>query len=98
MFRFSKPQASNNLLVRSIKNNLSFSRFGFIISNKIDKRATRRNGLKRRLRSLASGVLDQVKPGYDIVVMVKTSYNYPFDFEVIKRDLIDGLKKSGVLW
>lgn len=97
VFRFSKPQVSNNLLVRSAKNGFNFSRFGFVISNKIDKRATRRNALKRRLRSLASLTLNQVNPGYDIIIMVRQSYSYPFDFEAIKKDFIDALKKSGVV-
>ncbi len=45
------------------------SRFGFVISNKIDKRATTRNRIKRLLRETIRKRLEEIKPGYDVTIV-----------------------------
>lgn len=57
--------------VRIAKNNLSYSRFGFIVSKKIDKRASARNSIKRRFRSCIEIVLDRIKKEYDMLFLLK---------------------------
>ena len=47
------------------------SRFGFVISKKIDKRATVRNGIKRLLRRAARERLEKIPEGFDIVLVVR---------------------------
>ena len=37
-------------VLRLAKNEKSFNRFGFVVSKKIDKRATARNRIKRQIR------------------------------------------------
>jgi len=70
------------------------SRFGFIVSNKIDKRATVRNSLRRRLRALAAQYLSAIGSGYNIVVIVHKNYPLPHDFSLIKKDFDDLLWKT----
>ena len=100
-FRFSRPTVSGRLNLRVSENRVKQAklvcRFGFIVSNKIDKRASRRNGLKRRLRAIAATLLGVLKPGYDIIVMVRENYTYPYNFAEIEHDLREGLKKVGLL-
>lgn len=97
VFRFSKPVNSGRLSLRASKSKNQATRFGFVISNKIDKRATRRNGLKRRLRAAASLLLSEVKPGYDVVVIMRESYNFPFDYQEIAKDFVEGVRKLDLI-
>jgi len=58
------------LLCKIIKNNLKISRFGFIVSQKISKKATVRNKLKRKLSELVRVKLEKIKNGIDIIFIV----------------------------
>lgn len=56
---------------RVAKNDLVYNRYGFIVSKKIDKRATLRNALKRRMRSCVENIFDKIKTGFDMVIILK---------------------------
>ncbi len=73
------------------------SRFGFVVSNKIDGRAARRNGLKRRLRAIVGENLEKIKPGFDVVILVKRQPKYPYIYEEIKEEVLEGLKKAELI-
>ena len=47
------------------------SRFGFVISKKIDKRAVVRNRIKRLLREAVRNKLEKIPGGFDIVFVVR---------------------------
>jgi len=47
------------------------SRFGFIVSNKISKRANIRNKIKRILREAVKANLPELKSGFDVIFLVK---------------------------
>ncbi|HEY9877563.1 MAG TPA: ribonuclease P protein component [Leptolyngbyaceae cyanobacterium] len=47
------------------------SQFGISISQKVSKRAVIRNRIKRQIRSAIRALLPQVKPGLQIVVVVR---------------------------
>ncbi len=53
------------LLFKIIKNNLKISRFGFIISQRVSKKATVRNKLKRKMSELVKIKLEKIKRGID---------------------------------
>ena len=72
-------------------------RFGFVISNKIDKRATRRNALKRRIRAVIEENLSQIPEGIDLVVQIKKPFDYPYDYVYIRQEMLSGLRKTGVI-
>lgn len=54
------------------KNDQSLNRFAFIVSKKIDKRATLRNLLKRKLRSCIEEIFDNMEKGYDFIFYPKS--------------------------
>ena len=63
--------ASPFFVLKIAKNEESFSRFGFIVSKKIDKRATVRNTVKRKIRICIEANLYKIKPGHDMLFILK---------------------------
>lgn len=78
------------------ENKLSVSRFNFIVSNKISKRAVKRNKIKRFLRESVKTILPQVKFGFDIVFLVKKRI-IGQDFQAVQSAVEDSFKKKGLL-
>ena len=67
---FNTPLFSVSLAKSKIPGNI---RFGFVLSNKISKRAVDRNRAKRILREVAMEKLKRFPPGFDIVFFSKRS-------------------------
>ncbi|MBI2446332.1 MAG: ribonuclease P protein component [Parcubacteria group bacterium] len=79
VFKNGKTSENHFFRIKFLKNRKNFSRFGFIISAKLLKKATARNTLKRRLRMICRYLLKDLKYGFDIVIWPKknsTSLNY----------------------
>lgn len=53
IFKEGKGVKEDFLILKAIKNNLRIYRFGFIISQKVSKKASIRNKIRRRLREVA---------------------------------------------
>ena len=95
---FKKSAVSGKLSLRlKVGNPSETIKLGFVVSNKISKKAIYRNSLKRRLRSIASESIAEIKSGSSIAVFVKEPYKTPLDFNEIKSDLIRGFVKLGLL-
>lgn len=47
------------------------SRFGFIASKKLDKRAVKRNRARRLMREVIRDYLENIKQGYDIILIAR---------------------------
>lgn len=58
-------------IVKYDTNNNSQSRFGFIVSKTIDKRATVRNKVKRNFRGAIEVILSTITPGKDFLFIVR---------------------------
>ena len=56
-----------------LRNNLKFSRFTIIISNKVSKKAVERNKLKRQIREIIRLNIDKLVFGYDICLLSRKS-------------------------
>ena len=69
VFKGGKGFKEDFLLFKAIKNNLKTSRFGFIINQKVSKKAITRNKLRRRMNELIRTKTDQIKPGIDGVLI-----------------------------
>jgi ribonuclease P protein component len=54
---------------------VSPTRIGITVSQKVSKRAVRRNRIKRRLRAACRQLLPQLAPGWDVVITVRASSN-----------------------
>jgi len=80
------------LLFKVIKNQLSESRFGFIVSKKVSNKATIRNKVKRRLRSVVAGSLPECKKGVDVIITALSGIEKK-EFSEIKEVVVKSLKK-----
>ena len=79
-------------LIRYLKRGRPESRFGFVVSTKVSKKAVERNTLKRRLREIARGATPFLSTGYDYVfIMKKTANKTPF--AVLKENAAQALQK-----
>jgi len=65
IFKRGKSAKEDFLSFKWIPNGLKISRFGFIVSQKISKKATVRNKIKRRLREILKLNLPRLKKGID---------------------------------
>ncbi len=70
IFKKGKGFRENFLFLKILKNKLKVSRFGFVVSNKISKKATVRNKIKRRLREITKKRLLKIGKGFDAVLVV----------------------------
>lgn len=59
--------------LKTVKSNRVHNRYGFVISKKIDKRAVARNRIKRVFRTYIEGSLKDIKPGFDMLFIIKKS-------------------------
>lgn len=83
------------LVSRQLKKNQP-SRFGFIISTKIHKKATKRNRAKRLLNEASIDLLPQIKPSFDIVFLTKKKI-IEADLEEIKKEVKELFTKAGMV-
>ena len=96
VFRQGKGLKEEFLVIKALDNNLSVSRFGFIVSKKISKKAVLRNKIKRRLRELAQMKLNQIRQGIDIVVIASSGIGEK-NFGEIEEISNKLFKKAGIL-
>lgn len=67
-----RPAYSALFGAKVMANKLPESRFGLVISAKVSKKATVRNLIKRRLTEIIRLNLAKIKPGFDVMILVKT--------------------------
>lgn len=91
VFSQGKSRQLPFLGVKLVENNLTLSRFGLIISNKVSKSAVVRNGLRRRLRAVLFSLLPELKIGYDVVILTRSGAE-KFTSDEIKKQLKQLLK------
>jgi ribonuclease P protein component len=58
-------------VIKITKNDKPYSRFGFSVSKKTDKRAVYRNRVKRQVRACIEDNTDKIKDGYDLLFIIK---------------------------
>jgi len=69
VFKKGKGFKEDFLILKLVKNNLEKSRFSFIISKKVSKKATTRNKIKRRLSEIVRLKLKKIKKGIDVILI-----------------------------
>lgn len=84
---FKKGRSSYNKIlgIKTLVNNLTYCRFGILVSTKISKKAVERNKIKRRVRDIITKQTDNLKLGYDIIIIALP--------EIINKEYCD-IKKS----
>lgn len=83
-------------LPRGGPSSLAVSRFGFVVSLKLDKRATRRNRLRRIFREEVRSLLPKIKKGFDCAFWVRKR-SLEVEPEEVRRAVREALKKAGLL-
>ncbi len=58
-------------ILKSAENNLDYNRFAFVISKKTEKKAVTRNRVKRVLRSCFEEIINELKTGFDFLIIIK---------------------------
>jgi ribonuclease P protein component len=71
VFKRGKGLGENFLILKFVNNNLGVLRIGFVVGQKVSKKATLRNKVKRRLREVVRANLAKLKSGYDLVFLTK---------------------------
>jgi len=71
VFKQGRYYHGNFIRIKILKNELDVSRFGFIVGLKISKKATERNKIRRRLEQAVRLNLNQIKDGFDVVVLAE---------------------------
>lgn len=69
VFKQGRGLKQDFLSLKFAKNNLEATRFGFVVGQKVSRKAVVRNKVKRRLREIARINLGNIKKGLDIVVV-----------------------------
>jgi len=69
VFKNGKGFKEDFLILKTVKNNLKNSRFAFIVSQKVSKKAALRNKIRRRLSELVRLKLKNIKTGIDVVLL-----------------------------
>lgn len=92
IFRKAKSLKNNLFVLKIAKNELGINRFGFVVSQKVSKKATIRNKVKRRLSEAARGEIRNIRSGTDVVLIALPGIEKKEFFE-IKKTLNEALVK-----
>jgi ribonuclease P protein component len=91
VFNFRKRSSSPHLFLHHSPNLLDHYRLGFVIGKKTEKRAVRRNYMRRSIREVLKIILPP-SFSFDIVIRVHKSF-YRNDFNQMKLELEDLIKR-----
>lgn len=86
-----------NIALKAAKNSLEITRIGFLVGKKSGKDAVRRNRIKRILRGAFLKNLEEICPGYDVVVFCNYLEKKKGRFEIEKNIARKLLEKSHLL-
>lgn len=80
------------LMLKAVENNLPFSRFGFVVSKKVSKKAVERNRAKRLMSESIRLSQEEIKSGFDIIFVSRAGI-VGKNFEEIKESIKKLLKR-----
>jgi len=79
-----------------MKNNLGLNRFGFVVSQKVSKKATIRNKVRRRLTEAIKVRAKNIKTGIDVILIALPGIEKK-EFSEIKEIVNNALIKSKLI-
>lgn len=96
LYRRGRAEQGDYFKLLLAPNRLSHSRAAVVISTRVAKRATRRNRLRRRLLGELRALWPQLKPGFDLVIVVRSDF-IKLSPQKLKGELKSCLERLGVL-
>lgn len=84
-----------NLVLFIKKNNFGYNRFGFTAAKKI-KKAVQRNVIRRRLKEIVRSNENNLKEGYDIVLMARVNATES-DYKGLEKSFNKLIKRKNLL-
>jgi len=96
IFKKAKSFRNNIFIFKTMKNGLEISRFAFVVSQKVSKKATIRNKVRRRLAESVRAEMKSVKKGTDSLFIALPGVEKK-EFAEIKKTVNDALIKSGLI-
>lgn len=97
VYQKGKRLSSESFNLSFFPSRTKITRIGIVVGKKFSKKATERNRAKRIFREAAKEVYADIKPGFDLVLFVKGVYNKNLKMETAKKEIIELMKKAGVL-
>lgn len=94
-YKKGKSLANSCLVLVYRKNGLGLSRVGFSISKKYGN-AVARNKIKRRLKEIYRKRIDDIKPGYDLIFIVRVGARGA-NFKKLENRMDNLLKRAGLI-
>ncbi len=88
--------SSRFAILKTYLNDRKYPRAAFVISNKIDKRATARNAMKRQFRETVREILPDIKENYDMLFIAKPTAKTA-SVQALRDDLRRLMKKAGII-
>ena len=96
VFKGGRPYYTKKIGIKALKNKLSVSRFGIVVSTKVAKKATKRNLLKRQLREIIRLRVLKIKQGYDFMIIALPGLS-GLNYRELEKEVEGALKKLRVL-
>jgi len=94
--RSGRSYYGQELGLRCRPNNLSQSRWGFVVSKKVDKRAVMRNKIKRRLRAIVRQNLPRLRSGFDVMVLTRAEIK-ALTYQQLREKFLSLLEKANLI-
>jgi len=96
VFKLGRGAKLNFITLKFNENGLENSRFGFVVSSKVSKKAVVRNKIKRRMRESVKKKINNIKKGFD-VVLIALPNSKDKDFQETNRVVEKLFKKTETL-
>lgn len=96
LLRNPKNFNSSYFNIKFGRNDINLSRFAFIVSKKVDSRATERNSAKRKVRSVIEEIFDNIEAGIDFIFYIRADAKTA-KREEIAREISKFLKENNLL-
>ena len=96
VYRAGRFGGGKNMTVKYLANGYTDSRVAIVVSKKISKQAVVRNRIKRRLAEIIRESWQTVRPGYDIVISVRSDVSNEAA-PALREELISLLRRCGVI-
>lgn len=86
IIRFGRTRSTPLFVLKTLKNGFGIPRFGFVVSNKVAKKAVARNKLRRRLREITRDFLGGGFGGFDFLIIARKGL-VNLNFSGLKKEI-----------